>query len=233
MKRSILLMVTALSMWSCVGLTHITSPNSVSLNQGNFKFVKTVSAETQASYILGIGGFSDQANVDVIDLLRRKANLAQNQALADIHIKKTTKVWALGFYITRILTATATVVEFSSDESNNFLSQENHKDFETSDNSEDLEISTIPTTNTTIPTTYTTIPTTYTKDYAIQRLTEINHSLLNGEIQNVESIMAEVEEIKKWYKGQDIIYTEIVKLLKSINRYYQESNVSGIVKMKD
>lgn len=208
MKKIFLMMVAAMTLWSCGGLTYITSPNSVSLNQGNFKFVRTVSAETQASYILGIGGLSDQANDDVIELLRQKANLSQNQALADIHIKTTTKIWALGFYTTRTLTASAMVVEFSSDESNNFLSQENHKDLKTSENSDDIEI--------------TATPTIYTKETAIHRLTEIKNSLQSREIQNVESVMAEVEDIKKWYKGQDIIYTEIVKLLKTINRYFQE-----------
>lgn len=42
MKKFFLIPLTAILLCSCGGLTNITTPNSVALNQGNFRFVKTV-----------------------------------------------------------------------------------------------------------------------------------------------------------------------------------------------
>lgn len=78
---------------SCVGLTNITTPQTVALNQGNFKFVKSVSAETKALYVFGIGGLRDRATTDVVEKLRKGAQLQSNQALADIRIKTTNKIY--------------------------------------------------------------------------------------------------------------------------------------------
>lgn len=40
MKKFFLIPLTAILLCSCGGLTNITTPNSVALNQGNFRFVK-------------------------------------------------------------------------------------------------------------------------------------------------------------------------------------------------
>lgn len=106
------MLTAAALLCSCAGLTNISTPNSVALNQGNFKFVKNVSEETKATFILAIGGLSKRATADVVEKLEIKARLQPNQALADIRIKTTTKVFAFGFVVTRTLTATASVVEF-------------------------------------------------------------------------------------------------------------------------
>jgi hypothetical protein len=112
MKKLLLMVVAAILLCSCVGLTNISTPNSIALNQGNFKFIKTVSAETNACYVLGIGGLSSMAATDVVEKLKYRAQLQPNQALADIRIKKTIKLWVFGIVTTRTLTATASVVEF-------------------------------------------------------------------------------------------------------------------------
>ena len=96
MKKFFLIPLTAILLCSCGGLTNITTPNSVALNQGNFRFVKTVSAEVSSCYVFGIGGLSSRATSDVVEELKTSAQLQQNQALADIRIKTTTKVWVFG-----------------------------------------------------------------------------------------------------------------------------------------
>lgn len=121
MRKLVFMLITAVVLSSCAGLTHITAPNSVSLSHGNFKFVKVVNAETEARYILGIGGMSNTATEDVVEKLRQNACLQKNQALADIHIKTTTKVYVGGLYVKRTLTASATVVEFRNEHSESLL----------------------------------------------------------------------------------------------------------------
>ena len=127
--KKILLVVTAISVTlllsSCVGLTNISTPQTVALNQGNFKFVKSVSAETKATYVFGIGGFKDRATADVVEKLRETAQLQSNQALADIRIKTTKKIY--GIVVKRILTASASVVEFCDIATNTFIERENNK----------------------------------------------------------------------------------------------------------
>ena len=124
MKKFVLMMMTAILLCSC-GLTNITTPNSVALNEGNFKFVKTVTAETPSLYVFCIGGLSSRATADVVEKLKTVAQLQPNQALADIRIKTTTKVWVFGIVITRKLTATASVVEFVDAETNSFNNSAN------------------------------------------------------------------------------------------------------------
>ena len=222
MKKIILMMFAAILLCSCGGLTHITTPNSVSLNQGNFKFVRVVSAETQASYILGIGGFSATATEDVVELLRQEANLAHNQALADIHIKKTTMVWFLGFYITRTLTATATVVEFSNDKSIsslNYGETENHNLIKGQGAVSIVEEQEKITENHSKLTDVVKSHVDYTRESVVARLTEINESLQSGRLQDLESVISEIEGIKKWYNGHTSIYLEVEKGLRDVNRH--------------
>lgn len=92
MKKFFLIPLTAILLCSCGVLTNITTPNSVALNQGNFRFVKTVTAEVPSLYVFCIGGLSSRATADVVEKLKTSAQLQQNQALADIRIKTTTKL---------------------------------------------------------------------------------------------------------------------------------------------
>ena len=112
MKKLILTLCSAILLTSCAGLMQITTPQTVALNDGNFRFIKSVSASTKATYVIGIGGLSNQANEDVIEKLITKAELRPNQALADIRIQTMNKCF-LGFLVvTRTTKASATVVEF-------------------------------------------------------------------------------------------------------------------------
>ena len=93
MRKFLLMIPVILMLSSCMGLTNISTPNSVALNQGNFKFIKSVSAETRATYVFGMGGFRKSAMSDVIEDLRTEADLQPNQALADIRIKTINRVY--------------------------------------------------------------------------------------------------------------------------------------------
>lgn len=112
MKKFFILTLFTILLTACAGLTYVTTPHTVALNQANFKFVRNVTAETTATYVFGIGGMSQNANADVIERLQKNAKIQPNQALADIHIKTTTKCY-LGIVLVRTLTASAAVVEFT------------------------------------------------------------------------------------------------------------------------
>ena len=192
--------LTAILLCSCGGLTNITTPNSVALNQGNFRFVKTVTAEVPSLYVFCIGGLSSRATADVVEKLKTSAQLQQNQALADIRIKTTTKLWVFGIVITKKLTATASVVEFidTGRKTNNAIGfEEDTTDIYKGD-----------TTETKYPTTDIE-PSVKQKDVRetlYKRVQEINALLKAGTVEDRESIAKELNDIEKWY-GNNGYYT--------------------------
>lgn len=193
MKKFFLIPLTAILLCSCGGLTNITTPNSVALNQGNFRFVKTVSAEVSSCYVFGIGGLSSRATSDVVEELKTSAQLQQNQALADIHIKTTTKVWVFGAVVRRKLTASASVVEFinTGRKTNNAIGfEEATTDIYKGDTTEtkysktDIE------------------PAVKQKDVRetlYKRVQEINTILKAGTVEDRESLTKELNDIERWY----------------------------------
>ncbi len=200
MKKFFLIPLTAILLCSCGGLTNITTPNSVALNQGNFRFVKTVTAEVPSLYVFCIGGLSSRATADVVEKLKTSAQLQQNQALADIRIKTTTKLWVFGIVITKKLTATASVVEFidTGRKTNNAIGfEEDTTDIYKGD-----------TTETKYPTTDIE-PSVKQKDVRetlYKRVQEINALLKAGTVEDRESIAKELNDIEKWY-GNNGYYT--------------------------
>ena len=200
MKKFFLIPLTAILLCSCGGLTNITTPNSVALNQGNFRFVKTVTAEVPSLYVFCIGGLSSRATADVVEKLKTSAQLQQNQALADIRIKTTTKLWVFGIVITKKLTATASVVEFidTGRKTNNAIGfEEDTTDIYKGDTTE---------------TKYSTTdiePAVKQKDVRetlYKRVQEINTLLKAGTVEDRESIAKELNNIEKWY-GNNGYYT--------------------------
>jgi len=200
MKKFFLIPLTAILLCSCGGLTNITTPNSVALNQGNFRFVKTVTAEVPSLYVFCIGGLSSRATADVVEKLKTSAQLQQNQALADIRIKTTTKLWVFGIVITKKLTATASVVEFinTGRKTNNAIGfEEDTTDIYKGDTTE---------------TKYSTTdiePAVKQKDVRetlYKRVQEINALLKAGTVEDRESIAKELNDIEKWY-GNNGYYT--------------------------
>lgn len=200
MKKFFLIPLTAILLCSCGGLTNITTPNSVALNQGNFRFVKTVTAEVPSLYVFCIGGLSSRTTADVVEKLKTSAQLQQNQALADIRIKTTTKLWVFGIVITKKLTATASVVEFinTGRKTNNAIGfEEDTTDIYKGDTTE---------------TKYSTTdiePAVKQKDVRetlYKRVQEINALLKAGTVEDRESIAKELNDIEKWY-GNNGYYT--------------------------
>lgn len=193
MKKFFLIPLTAILLCSCGGLTNITTPNSVALNQGNFRFVKTVSAEVSSCYVFGIGGLSSHATSDVVEELKTSAQLQQNQALADIRIKTTTKVWVFGAVVRRKLTASASVVEFinTGRKTNNAIGfEEATTDIYKGDTTEtkysktDIE------------------PAVKQKDVRetlYKRVQDINTILKAGTVEDRESLTKELNDIERWY----------------------------------
>lgn len=195
MKKFFLIPLTAILLCSCGGLTNITTPNSVALNQGNFRFIKTVTAEVPSLYVFCIGGLSSRATADVVEKLKTSAQLQQNQALADIRIKTTTKLWVFGIVITRKLTATASVVEFidTGRKTNNAIGfEEDTTDIYKGD-----------TTETKYPKTDIE-PAVKQKDVRetlYKRVQEINTILKAGTVEDRESLTKELNDIEKWYSN--------------------------------
>ena len=192
---------------SCIGLTNISTPQTVALSEGNFKFVKTVSAETKALYVFGIGGFKDEANEDVVEKLRLRANLQQNQALADIRVKSTTKTY-FGIVTKRTLTAAASVVEFKDSETNTFATT----DLESVKENSNLRID-----------SNNQIYVEGGEDLSIrkleyERLKIINGYLKNGYKEDLDIINNEVDRISQWYSSIPYTYPEIHNILKEIKK---------------
>ena len=84
---------------------------NVVLSQKNFHVVKTVEANVSATYVLGIGGLSKEAlHNNAIAELTKKANLTASQALINVTVKNTGKVFFLFGKVT--MYAEGTVIEF-------------------------------------------------------------------------------------------------------------------------
>lgn len=208
MKKFFLIPLTAILLCSCGGLTNITTPNSVALNQGNFRFVKTVTAEVPSVYVFCIGGLSSRATADVVEKLKTSAQLQQNQALADIRIKTTTKLWVFGIVITKKLTATASVVEFinTGRKTNNAIGfEEDTTDIYKGDTTETK----YSTTDIEPAVKQDIEPAVKQKDVRetlYKRVQEINTLLKAGTVEDLESLAKEFNDIEKWY-GNNGYYT--------------------------
>ena len=94
-------------------LTYNSNVNqtNVVLSQKNFLVVKTVKAETSATYVLGIGGMSKKAlQNNAVAELTQKANLTGSQALINVTVKSTGKFVLI--YGKTTYYAEGTVIEF-------------------------------------------------------------------------------------------------------------------------
>ncbi|MBR4963412.1 MAG: hypothetical protein IKY54_05870, partial [Muribaculaceae bacterium] len=230
--RKNLLAVIAISVTlllsSCAGLTNITTPQTVALNQGNFKFVKTVCVETYSHYVLLFGGISRSAKEDVVEKLIEAADLQPNQALADIRIKYTNEIWALGIYIRRILTASASVVEFEDSETNAFAKSEKGKMIELDETLPKIKdividsISGIDMINEPLAEAENVVDKEpeiqYIRELAYNKLLQIKESIINETEKDRAQTIEEYKKIKKWYYTIDSTYMEIEKLLKEIKK---------------
>lgn len=116
--KAILVAVFATILVSSCGISYSPTSNlntnqtDVVLSQNNFKVVKTVSAEENATYICGIGGLSKAAlKANAVAELTKKAELTGSQALININVKQSGFTF-LGIYSKYTFMAEGTVVEF-------------------------------------------------------------------------------------------------------------------------
>ncbi|MDD6473310.1 MAG: hypothetical protein PUF62_09830 [Bacteroidales bacterium] len=218
MKKIVIMMTAAILLCSCGGLTNITTPNSVAINQGNFKFVKTVSAETPATYVFGIGGLSRNANADVVEKLKGAAQLGPNQALADIRIQKTTKLWALGIVIKRTLTATASVIEFYDTEKEGGQ----HLGCQTiSDNwqiEEDGSKADIVGQRSSAIISRPAVAENESRESISKRVEEIISILKKSSAEERETLSNEIADIENWYNKNEYYTWDEQKAMKTIRK---------------
>ena len=113
--KSILLILPAVLMTGCLGLHQLTVTPTVTLDKGNFKFVRYVEAEEESIYILGIGGMgAGQAGKNAYSKLVEKAHLKKNQAIANVSYRRNNNMYfPMGFFYTKVTTVVSGwVVEF-------------------------------------------------------------------------------------------------------------------------
>lgn len=112
--KSILAMIVAVSMSSCMGVHSGTMASSANLSSANFSYVKqSARGSATATYILGIGGISRETLVEDAKL-RLLANnpLKSNQALANLTVNFKVTSYVGYIYRTATCVVTADIVEF-------------------------------------------------------------------------------------------------------------------------
>lgn len=84
--RFFTLIIVALTISSCAGLTYVTVPQSnINIIDKDIETGQKLTYTLQKTYILGIGGLSRRArNTNVVDELFKQANLRKNESLAYI-----------------------------------------------------------------------------------------------------------------------------------------------------
>ena len=139
------LMLFVLIMNSCAGLHQLVPQSSVSLDRGNFKYVKFVEAEETSIYVFGIGGMSRKArNTNAYNKLVEKAELTSNQAIANVSIRRNTHLYfPVGIVVTSVTTiASGWVIEFEGEADSKHAKE---IDVETGNNGKENATATIPT----------------------------------------------------------------------------------------
>ena len=104
-----------LSVSSCgvsVAVMPALNETNIVLSQNNFKVIGDVQGQSQATYVLGIGGLSKKAlEANAINDMINAANLKGSQTVTNIrtHVSATD---ILGIYNKVVITVTGTVIEF-------------------------------------------------------------------------------------------------------------------------
>ena len=116
LSRIAMAVAAVLLLTSC-GLSQSLTTNAnlnqtnVVLSQKNFHVVKHVQAETSATYVFGIGGLSKKSLYNnAVAELTKKANLTGSQALVNVTVKNSAKLFLVYGKVTYI--AEGTVIEF-------------------------------------------------------------------------------------------------------------------------
>lgn len=91
-------MLAVLLMTSCAGLTQVTVPTGCT-SCDNMEVRRNVKYVLTKTYVLGIGGLSAKArNTDIIEELKREADLQPNEVLAYVHATRNINSY-LGLWV--------------------------------------------------------------------------------------------------------------------------------------
>ena len=87
----------------------------VNLSDGNFRIVKSIEGSSSATYVLGIGGLSQQSQQqNAVGNMLKNANLKPNQTITNVYVKTHVSTF-LGLIVRVTYSATGQVVEFVGD----------------------------------------------------------------------------------------------------------------------
>lgn len=113
----VVMAVVAVLLFASCGLTQDLTTNAnlnqtnVVLSQKNFHVVKNVDAEVTCTYVFGIGGLNKKTLHDnAVAELTKKANLTGSQALVNVTVKNTARMYFVFAKVT--YHAEGTVIEF-------------------------------------------------------------------------------------------------------------------------
>ena len=116
MKKKVLFLfaavVMAFSMSSCITQSAMSAmSDGTAISSANFSYVGTVKAEAETSIYLYLFGGSN-VEQQVLDELRKKANLKDGQVLTNIRITAEEQLVVFGIVINKKVKGTADVVQF-------------------------------------------------------------------------------------------------------------------------
>ena len=107
--RVLLALIAAAVLTSCAGLTQVTVPTG-STSFENMEVRRNVKYVLTKTYVLGIGGLSAKArNTDIIEELKREADLQPHEVLAYIHATRNINSY-LGLWVKVHYSASGTVL---------------------------------------------------------------------------------------------------------------------------
>lgn len=116
LSRVVMAVAAVLLLASCGVSSNLTTnanlnQTNVVLSQKNFHVVKNVEAKVSATYVFGIGGLSKKALYNnAVAELTEKANLTGSQALVNVTVKNSAKLFLIFGKFT--YQAEGTVIEF-------------------------------------------------------------------------------------------------------------------------
>ncbi|HJF70524.1 MAG TPA: hypothetical protein K8V05_07185 [Butyricimonas virosa] len=118
-KSLCVIVLSAITLASCgLGSDLTSNKNSLQTNvvltQNNYKIVKTITGEATATYILGIGGLSSKALKEnaVANMVKEAKLDGRCQAIVNTQVSVKNAI-VTPFYVKKIVTATAQVIEFT------------------------------------------------------------------------------------------------------------------------
>ena len=94
--------------------SYVPTHTEVRLLENNFKVVGLAKGEWSATYVLGIGGFSQKSLMNnAISDMYEKANLTGSQTIINVTTAVSVKQVVWGIYCQRTAVVTGTIIEFT------------------------------------------------------------------------------------------------------------------------